>query len=278
MGMVLKKNQKISLDFFNYSIRLLSNRPQIMAQRLNLGKDKYIEYYHSPGSLPGVIFLPGLMSNMNGTKALALEKFCQATGRAYTRFDHRGMGLSSGKPEECTIGSRKEDVLSLLHVVKGPQILVGSSLGGWIMFLVAMKIPHRIQGLVGIATAVDFLSRRFDSLPEETKEEIKTTGEWLLPTPYSENPYILTWDMIQDARRHVLGDSTPVHCPIRLIHGMKDEEVPYKVSLDVAKGVQSKDVNVILVKDGYHRLSEPKNILLITRTIQELVQELSLPT
>lgn len=146
------------------------------------------------------------------------------------------------------------------------------------MLLVAMEIPHRIQGLVGIATAIDFLSRRFDSLPDETKEEIKTTGKWLFPSPYSENPYVLTWDMIQDARQHVLGDNIPIHCPIRLIHGMKDEEVPYDVSLDVAKRVQSKDVNVTLVKDGYHRLSEPKNIRIIKRTIQELVQELSLPT
>jgi abhydrolase domain-containing protein 10 len=146
------------------------------------------------------------------------------------------------------------------------------------MLLVAMEIPHRIQGLVGIATAVDFVSRRFDSLPEESKEEIKSTGKWLFPSQYSEKPYVLTWDMIKDARQHVLDDSIPVHCPIRLIHGMKDEEVPYDVSLDVLKRVQSNDVNVTLVKDGSHRLSQPNNIHLITRTIEALIQELGLPT
>ena len=118
MGYLWKKQTSL-FRFFKYSVRLLSNNPHAMSQRLMLGQDKYIEYFHSPGSLPGVVFLPGLMSNMNGTKAVALEKYCQATGRAYTRFDHRGMGLSSGKPEECTVGSRKEDVLSLLHVIKG---------------------------------------------------------------------------------------------------------------------------------------------------------------
>lgn len=157
---------------------------------------------------------------------------------------------------------------------KGPQILVGSSLGGWIMLLVAMEIPHRIQGLVGIATATDFFKRRFESLPEETKIMIEATGKWELPTPYSEKPYVLSWDLIQEGRNHELGDSIPIHCPVRLLHGMDDKEVPFDISVELAKHLQSDDVNVTLIKDGSHRLSQPKHIQAIIKTIEQLIQEM----
>jgi len=156
----------------------------------------------------------------------------------------------------------------------GPQILVGSSLGGWIMLLVAMEMPHRIQGLVGIATASDFLKRRFECLPEETKAMIKKTGRWELPTPYNEKPYVLSWDMIQEAKDHDLGNSIPVHCPIRLLHGMNDQEVPFEVSVKLTKHLESNDVKVTLIKDGCHRLSQPRHLQTIIATIVELLQDI----
>lgn len=158
---------------------------------------------------------------------------------------------------------------------KGPQILVGSSLGGWIMLLVAMEIPHRIPGLIGIATAVDFIKRRFDSLPDETKTFIENTGKWEIPTPYNETPYILSWDMIQEAKKHELNENIQVNCPVRLIHGMNDQEVPYDISIDLANNLQSNDVQVTLIKNGTHRLSEPKDIEIITRTIDQLIQDIN---
>ncbi|EDO44623.1 predicted protein [Nematostella vectensis] len=248
-----------------------------MSQKLYFGPGEFISYNFSQGSLPGVIFLPGLMSSMNGTKALALEEFCVKTGRAYTRFDHRGLGESSGKPVDCTVSSRKEDVLRLMEEIKGtsPQVLIGSSLGGWIMLHVAMEMPERIQGLIGIATAADFVSRRFDNLPLETKTEIQNIGYWTIPSQFSQKPYILTWDMIQDARKHVLQGRIPISCPVRLIHGMKDQEVPYKVSLDVSDRLLSNNVQLTLLKNGGHRLSEPNNLKVIIRTLTELLDELT---
>ncbi|KAK3737532.1 hypothetical protein QZH41_010625 [Actinostola sp. cb2023] len=180
---------------------------------------------------------------MNGTKAMALESYCRSNGRTYTRSSN-SCGIKPWRVE---------------------------------MLLVAMEIPHRIQGLVGIATATDFIKRRFECLPEETKDMIKKTRKWEFPTPYNEKPYILSWNLIQEAQQHELNGSIPVNCPVRLIHGMNDEEVPYDISIDVAQRLQTNDVKVTLIKDGSHRLSEPKHIRVITRTIEHLIQDLSKP-
>lgn len=248
-----------------------------VVQYISLASGEFVAYRQTLGKPPGVIFLPGLMSNMEGTKATALEQFCREIGQSYLRFDYRGHGMSSGKSEECTIGMRKEDVLSILdNVARGPQILVGSSLGGWVMLLVAMARPNQIKGLVGVASAVDFLSRRYDSLPKEIKAEVQSSGKWVIPSEYSpEEPYVLDLKVVHEAREHILPEKEmyPIHCPVRLIHGMKDKDVPHQVSLDLVKQLASTDVHVTLIKDGGHRLSDVNNLQFLTRTLGHLIEQ-----
>ena len=157
--------------------------------------------------------------------------------------------------------------------IAGPQILVGSSLGGWIMLLVAMAIPERIKGLVGVATAVDFLCRRFDSLPEDVKKEVQATGKLIIPSSYGSEPYHISLDVIEEARNHTLkGRMIPIHCPVRLLHGMRDVEVPHTVSMDLVGQLQTEDVHLTLIKNGNHRLSDPANLKLLMKTLQDLIE------
>lgn len=252
----------------------MSSSAESVVQYISPAPGEFSAYRKLPGKSPGVIFLPGLMSNMEGTKALALERYCRSIGHSYVRFDYRGHGMSSGTSQDCTIGMRKADVLAILDkVAKGPQILVGSSLGGWIMLLVAMTKPDQIKGLVGIASAVDFLSRRFDNLPDAIKTEVESTGKWIIPTEHSEEPYVLDLKVIEEARQYILKENElyPIHCPVRLIHGMKDNDVPYQVSLDLVNQIESNDVHVTLIKDGGHRLSDVGNLQFITRTLGNLI-------
>ena len=160
-------------------------------------------------------------------------------------------------------------------VVAGPQILVGSSLGGWIMLLVAMARQEQISGLVGIASAVDFLSRRFHNLPDNIKAEVKSTGKWLIHSEHSKEPYVLDIKVIEEAEAHVLKQSKyPIHCPVRLIHGMQDRDVPHRVSLDLVDQLESTDVQLTLFKSGGHRLSDQTNLQLITRMLGNLIDQL----
>ena len=144
------------------------------------------------------------------------------------------------------------------------------------MLLVAMARPDQIKGLVGVASAVDFLSRRYDNLPDKTKAEVESTGKWVIPSEYSPNePYVLDFKVIQEAREHILlgNELYPIHCPVRLIHGMKDKDVPYQVSLDLVKQLESSDIHLTLIKDGGHRLSEASNLQFLTRTLGHLIEQ-----
>ena len=145
------------------------------------------------------------------------------------------------------------------------------------MLLVAMARPDQIKGLVGVASAVDFLSRRYDNLPDKVKAEVQSTGKWVIPSEYSPNePYVLDFNVIQEARKHILQENElyPINCPVQLIHGMQDRDVPYQVSLDLVKKLASSDVHVTLVKDGGHRLSDTSNLQFLTRTLGHLVEQL----
>ena len=143
------------------------------------------------------------------------------------------------------------------------------------MLLVARETPEQISGLVGVACAADFISRRFDSLPEDIKTQIHTTGSWTFPSNYSEESYILSWKVVEEGRQHELVDQIGIRCPVRLIHGMKDLDVPYSVSLDVCKQLESDDVTVTLIKEGDHRLSDSKNLNLVLKTVRGLILHVS---
>lgn len=143
------------------------------------------------------------------------------------------------------------------------------------MLLVAMTKPDQIKGLVGIASDVDFLSRRYDNLPDSIKTDIKSTGKWIIPTEHSKEPYVLDLKVIEEARQHILQENElyPIHCPVCLIHGMKDSDVPYQVSLDLVNKLESNDVHAMLIKDGGHRLSDMGNLQFITTTLGNLIDK-----
>ena len=236
-----------------------------------------IAYHAWPGNAPGVMFLGGFMSDMTGTKAAALEAACRRTGRAYVRFDYRGHGASSGHFTEGTIGRWAEDAMAVLdQVAEGPQVLVGSSMGGWIMLLTALARRERIAGLVGIAAAPDFTERlmwqRYDAT---VKRLLETEGLYLEPSDYGDEPYPITHRLIQEGRGHLLLDApVELDCPVRLIHGLDDRDVPWELSLALTEALTSTDVTLELIKDGDHRLSEPGPLATICRTVLTLCAEI----
>ena len=214
------------------------------------------------------------MSDMTGTKARALDAFCSARARSFLRFDYFAHGASSGDIADATIGRWKADALLVIdRLTEGPQILVGSSLGGWIMLLAALARPERVKALVGIASAPDatedLMWARF---PPKTKDEILRKGAARLPSQYDPQGYLFTRRLIEEGRDHlVMRSSIPIACPVRLLHGMKDPDVPWQTSLALAGRLASEDVQITLVKDGDHRLSRDADLALLTRIIDRLL-------
>jgi pimeloyl-ACP methyl ester carboxylesterase len=236
-----------------------------------------IAYHFSPGDNPGVVFMGGFMSDMTGSKATAIEAHCKARGRAFLRFDYQGHGQSSGRFEDGTIGIWAADAICALDALTdGPQIVIGSSMGGWIMLLAALARPDRIAGLVGLAAAPDFTeSLMWQHFPPEVRDTIERDGVYYEPSEYSDQPYAITRALIEDGREHLLLErALAVHCPVRLIHGMRDPDVPWEHSLRIQDALLSEHVSVTLVKDGDHRLSRDQDIALICRTLDGLVTEI----
>uniref|UniRef100_A0A8C5M0S8 Palmitoyl-protein thioesterase ABHD10, mitochondrial n=1 Tax=Leptobrachium leishanense TaxID=445787 RepID=A0A8C5M0S8_9ANUR len=235
-----------------------------------------LAYQKLNGKSPGVIFLPGYGSDMNGQKGLALEDFCKSLGHSFVRFDYSGCGSSEGDFKDGTIGKWKKDVLSVLdNLTEGPQILVGSSIGGWLMLLAAMARPERIAALVGVASATDHIVTTFNQLPLERKT-VEEKGEWKLPTKHKDSFSCMPYSFIKEAENHcLLNRPIPITVPIRLIHGMKDEDVPWHVSVQVADAVLGTDVDIILRKHGLHRMSEKGDIKLLVYTIDDLIDKLT---
>jgi len=233
-----------------------------------------IAYRRMSGRAPGVIFLGGFMSDMNGTKAASLDAFCRARGQAFVRFDYFGHGRSSGEFSEATVGRWKDDALCVLdNFTAGPQVLVGSSLGGWIMLLLAMARPARVQALIGVASAPDATENlMWNRFSPELRATILRDGQARIPSAYGAEGYLITRKLIEDGRQHlIMGKPIPISCPVRLIHGMRDEDVPYRASIDLAANLQSEDVRVELVKDGNHRLSRDQDLALLSRTLESLL-------
>jgi pimeloyl-ACP methyl ester carboxylesterase len=233
-----------------------------------------IAYHRQDGRAPGVVFMGGFMSDMNGTKAASLDAFCRARGQAFLRFDYFGHGRSSGEFSEATVGRWKDDALCVLdNLTAGPQVLVGSSLGGWIMLLAALARPARVKALIGVASAPDATEDlMWNRFPPELRATILRDGQARIPSAYGAEGYLITRKLIEDGRRHrVMRKPIPVSCPVRLLHGMRDEDVPYPVSIDLAANLESEDVRVELVKDGNHRLSRDQDLALLARTLESLI-------
>jgi len=243
-------------------------------QYLDAGPGVSIAYHRHTGKSPGVVFLGGFMSDMTGSKALAMEAFCRARGQACLRFDYRGHGQSSGKFEEGTIGLWAEDALAAVErLTEGPQVLVGSSMGGWIALLLARQRPERVKALVGIAPAPDFTEDLlWAGYSAAKRDKLQREGVVYEPSQYGERPYGVTHALIRDGRQHLLlRDPLHLQCPVRILHGMLDSDVPWQRSLRLADKLETGDVRVTLIKDGDHRLSREQDLALLRRTVEELL-------
>ncbi|MBL8670711.1 MAG: alpha/beta hydrolase [Alphaproteobacteria bacterium] len=225
------------------------------------------------GAAAGVVFLGGYRSDMTGAKALALEDACARAGRAFVRFDYRGHGQSQGRFEDLVLGDWIDDALRVIDgLTEGPQVLVGSSMGGWIMLHAALRRPDRVAGLVGVAAAPDFTEdlmwARFAPAERET---LMRDGVLLLPSAYSGEPTPVTRALVDDGRaRLLLAGPIAIGCPVRLLHGMADPDVPWEVAPRLAARLASPDVRIMLVKDGDHRLSRPQDLDLLAAAVEDL--------
>ena len=238
------------------------------------GRDT-IAYRAMAGKAPGVMFCGGFMSDMTGTKAAALEAHCRRTGRAYVRFDYSGHGASAGAFRDGTIGGWRDDALAVLdRVASGPQVLVGSSMGGWIVLLLALARPERVAGLVGVAAAPDFTEDLiWATLDDETRRTLTETGEIVMPCDYGDDPYPITTGLIEEGRAHLLLRRTiALGCPIHLLQGMRDEDVPWRTALKIAELVESENVVVELIKDGDHRLSRDEDLARLTAAVEGIAR------
>jgi pimeloyl-ACP methyl ester carboxylesterase len=230
-----------------------------------------LAYCKTEGNGPGVVFLGGFRSDMTGTKAMYLEACCRQWGRAFVRFDYSGHGASDGDFVEGTLGRWLADALRVIdELTEGPQILVGSSMGGWLMLLVALARPERIHALVGIAAAPDFLED-FSRLTPEQQSALEKDGVCYFPSGIEGDPYAISAKLLEEAKQHyLLHSEIPIHCPIHLFQGMKDLDVPWKKATRIAERVASNDVRITLLKDGDHRLSSPSQLQLLGEAIRTL--------
>jgi pimeloyl-ACP methyl ester carboxylesterase len=232
------------------------------------------------GALPGLFWMGGFKSDMKGTKAEALDHWAAAQGRACTRFDYSGHGESGGQFSEGTISRWLEESLAVFtEFCRGPQIVIGSSMGGWLALLLARELRRldadkrgaEIKGIVLIAPAPDFTEvlmwRRFTPA---IKKEIEEKGSWQRPSDYSEEPYLITRGLIEDGRKHLLlGGLIETGCPVRILQGVKDEDVPWQHATELVSRLARDDVILTLVKDGDHRLSRPEDIERLIAAVAE---------
>src|SRR5258705_4382870 len=234
------------------------------------------------GAAPGVFWLGGFKSDMKGTKAVALDEWAERAGRACIRFDYSGHGESGGPFADGTIGRWLEDSMAVFEAfAKGPQVLVGSSMGGWIAFLLARELRQRaasgaklqgsLNGMVLIAPAADFTEElMWKKFSADVKRQIETLGSWQRPSEYSAEPYVITRGLIEDGRKHlVLGDLIETGCPVRILQGVQDTDVPWQHVMELSARLARDDVVMTLVKDGDHRLSRPADIERLIAAVSE---------
>ena len=234
-----------------------------------LSDGRRIAFRHIPGGGPAVVFLPGYMSDMAGGKATALAEWAAYEGRECLLLDYSGCGESGGDFGQGTLSRWRDEVVALIDAhVTGKVVLVGSSMGGWLMLLVAQRLGERLAGLVGIAAAPDFTDWGYD---EEQKAKLAAGKPVFEDNPYGPEPtptHPGFWADGQALRQ--LEEEIPLDCPVRLLHGQDDADVPPEVSLRLSAALRSSDVQVTLVKGGDHRLSREQDIALLLRTVAAL--------
>lgn len=231
------------------------------------------------GTQAGLVWLGGFRSDMLSTKAQALDDFAKAEGRAYLRFDYSGHGESAGQFEAGTIGAWTAQSLAVIRALTtGPQILIGSSMGGWIALLVARELARlgetdRLGGMVLIAPAIDFTEKLiWSQLSSALRAEIEQTGQWMRPSAYGP-PFQITKNLIEEGRLHILleeGDVVRSFCPVHILQGMADPDVPWQHVMKLVHHMAGDPVTVTLIKDGDHRLSQPQDIERLIRTVRDI--------
>ena len=234
-----------------------------------------LAYRQQPGRDPGLLFLPGFMSDMTGEKATRLGALSASRGHHYVALDYSGHGASDGRIEEGTITRWLADVLAVLDAVCPPRVvLAGSSMGGWLALLAARARPERVAALLGIAAAPDFTERLvWHTLSPGERETMMREGLLRVPSAYG-GDQVFSRALIEDGRQHLLLDGPiAIRCPVRLVHGQRDPDVPWETALAIADRLQGPDVRTVLVKDGEHRLSRPSDLALIERLVVELLGE-----
>ena len=235
-----------------------------------------LAYIQHKRNTPHVVFIHGFKSDMGGTKCVAVDAWCEEQGISYTRFDCRGHGQSDGEFLDGCISDWLDDTLDILdHVVAEPCILIGSSMGGWLALLAALKRPKQIQALIGIAPAPDFTENLiWAQASKEQQEQLMQQGYYDVPNCYDDGePYRITKKLIEDGRNHlIMGNPININIPVRLLHGMADEDVPWQLSAKIAEQVTSDDVEIHTIKNAGHRMSEPGELELLKRTLSELTR------
>lgn len=234
-----------------------------------------LAFAHMPGHGPEVVFLCGLRSDMSGAKATFLEAHCRRKGQAFTRFDYRGHGASGGRFEDACIGDWLEDTLTVLdRVVQGRFVLVGSSMGGWLALLAGLARKERLAGLVGVAAAPDLTEDLIrPALTPAERAALARDGVVMRPSAYGE-PWPLTRRLVEEGAAHlVLRDRIALDCPVHLLHGKEDVDVPWRTALTIAGRLASGRVTVELVKDGDHRLSRETDLRRLAAALDRVLEQ-----
>jgi pimeloyl-ACP methyl ester carboxylesterase len=232
-----------------------------------------IAYLKRAGTAPGIVWLGGFKSEMTATKATVLDDWAARTQHAFVRFDYFGHGASSGDFRHGKVTRWRDDSLAVIdQLTSGRQILVGSSMGAWLALLAALARPQRIAALLLIAPAVDFTETLlWQRLDQGVQDEILAKGEWLRPTAYGTEPYPITRALIEDGRKHLLlGCPIALSCPVRILQGMADPDVPWTHALRLVEAL-GPDTQLTLIKSGDHRLSKPHELALIEQILSGLV-------
>ncbi|MSP03584.1 MAG: alpha/beta hydrolase [Acetobacteraceae bacterium] len=241
--------------------------------RLDRGDGTELAWVKLDGASPTVVFLPGFRSDMSGDKATALAAFCAARGQAMLRFDYSGHGASGGTFEQGTISQWSADALTAIdRLTEGPLILIGSSMGGWLALLTALKRPERVDAIIGIAAAPDFTQRlMWEAMTFDERARITRDGILHIPSQYGDATPV-TRALIEDGRSHLLLEGPILlDCKVRLLHGQADPDVPWELALRTAERLIGADVEIVLIKDGDHRLSRPGDLAVLRRTLAALL-------